>query len=74
MMNMNKLAKEICKREGLKKQVDIAQVKEILGHVSDLMYETASPFLRDLPLPKKRSVLGSLFANGARRAKRKDKK
>jgi uncharacterized protein (DUF2267 family) len=29
-MNMNKLAQAITKNEGLKKQVDIAQVKEVL--------------------------------------------
>lgn len=29
-MNLNQLAKEIAKEEGLKKQVSIAQIKEIL--------------------------------------------
>lgn len=38
-MNLNKLALEITKREGLKKQVNIAQVKEILGVLSDVVFE-----------------------------------
>ena len=35
-MNLNELAKEVCKREGGKKQVDIAQVKEILRVLGDI--------------------------------------
>ena len=36
-MNLNQLAKEITKHEGLKKQVDIAQVKEIIRVIIQLM-------------------------------------
>jgi len=36
-MNLNQLAKEICKREGKKKQTDIAQVKEILRVLIDIL-------------------------------------
>lgn len=35
------IAKEICKREGKKKQVDIAQVSEILKVLSDMMLDNA---------------------------------
>lgn len=35
-MNLNQLAKEICSREGLKKQVNIAQVKEIIGCLCEI--------------------------------------
>lgn len=38
-MKVKKLILEICKREKLKKQVDIAQVTEIVGHLSDLFWE-----------------------------------
>jgi len=38
-MTINKLAKEICSREGLKKSVDIAQVKEILRIICELESE-----------------------------------
>lgn len=38
-MNMNQLAKEICKKEGKKKQINIAQVKEILGCLSDILLD-----------------------------------
>jgi hypothetical protein len=37
-MNLNQLAKEITKREGLKKQVNIAQVKEILRVIVDMQF------------------------------------
>lgn len=40
-MNLNQLAKEICKREGLKKQVNIAQVKEILRVIVDMVVDSA---------------------------------
>lgn len=39
MKAIKQLAREITKREGLKKQVNIAQVSEILAVLSDLMYE-----------------------------------
>lgn len=41
-MNLNELAKEICKREGKKKQVDIAQVKEVLRVLMDII-QTPGP-------------------------------
>lgn len=39
-MKFKALVKEICRREKLKKQVDIAQVTEICGHLADILYET----------------------------------
>ena len=39
-MNLNKLAKIICAREGLKQQVNIAQVKEILRVIIDIEEES----------------------------------
>lgn len=36
-MNMNELAQELCALEGLEKQVDIAQIKEILRNLSMMM-------------------------------------
>lgn len=40
-MNLNQLAREICKREGKKKQVDIAQVKEVLRVMHEILVEEA---------------------------------
>jgi len=54
-MNITDIAREIARREGKKKQVNIAQIKEILGILSDLVYE--EPGLVVLALTK----------NGARR-------
>lgn len=38
-MNLNELAKEICRREVGKEEVSIAQVKEILKHLGDIELE-----------------------------------
>lgn len=38
-VNLNNLAKEISKREGKKRQVDITQIKEILSHLCDILAE-----------------------------------
>ncbi len=38
-MNLNQLAVEICKHEGKKKQVDIAQVKEVLKVLIEILSE-----------------------------------
>lgn len=38
-MTLRKLAKLLCEREGLKKQVTIADMYEILVHLSDVVYE-----------------------------------
>lgn len=35
-MTIKEIVKQVCKLEGLKKQVDIAQVSEIIGHISDM--------------------------------------
>lgn len=42
MSSFNKLAKLICQKEGLKKQVDIAQVKEILKILIDDLAQVES--------------------------------
>lgn len=39
-MTLNKLIKEICKREGLKKQTEVAQVREILRIIAELQAES----------------------------------
>lgn len=38
-MNLNLLAKEICKREGKKQELSIAQVKEVLRVLMDIFAE-----------------------------------
>ncbi len=60
-MTIASIVKEVCKREGLKKQVQIAQVREIIAHLSDLSAEQDS------------EVAVALYKNGARRAKRRKK-
>ena len=56
----------LCKREGKKKQVDIAQMSETMGHLSDISYEL---FCRT----KMVNVGILLVQNGRRRALRKAK-
>lgn len=64
-MTIKQLAREICRREKLKKQVDIAQVNEILGHLSDILFSEA--------IDEKEWCLKtymSFIKNGEKRAKR----
>ncbi len=44
-MNLNELAKMLCSAEGKKKQVSIAQMKEIIKVIIDLDPETYSQML-----------------------------
>lgn len=53
-MNINEIAKHIAKSEGLKKQVNIAQIKEIIGHVAELMASDADALLDIVQLGHKR--------------------
>ena len=62
MKSIKQLAREITKREGLKKQVNIAQISEILGVLSDLMYEDFKGRIEWL-----------LIENGQRRSEKKAK-
>ena len=66
MKTIKQLVKELCKREGLKKQVDVAQISEIVGHLSDIVYEYSSAV--DFPLYM------MLHKNGEKRAKKKAKR
>lgn len=59
-MKINELVKEICKREGLKKSVDVAQVREIVGHISDIFTSEEALVLSN-----------ELYKNGVKRAKKK---
>lgn len=63
-MTIRKLVNELVKREGLKKQVEISQVREIIGHLSDMMFEEDKG-LADIYI--------ALIKNGLRRAKKKGK-
>lgn len=38
-MNLNELAKEIAKREAGKKEISIAQIKEVVRHLGDISLE-----------------------------------
>jgi len=56
-MNWNDAAAEITRREGLKKQVSIAQVKEVIGILADWFHAAPGP------------VIDGLASLGLRRAK-----
>ena len=58
------LAKELCLREGKKKQVNIAQMSETLGHLSDITYEQ---------IQLGYSIATILYKNSKKRAKKKAK-
>lgn len=38
-MKLMDVIKELCRREGLKREVDAAQMKEIVAHLSDMIRE-----------------------------------
>jgi hypothetical protein len=59
-MNIKQAQNEIVKREGGKSNIIIGDVREVIGHLSDLMFEDST-------------LVAMLIANGARRAKRKKK-
>lgn len=62
--NVSDIAKELAKREGKKKQVNIAQLSEQLGHLSDMIFEQIRSGLRSGDL-----ISQILYKNGSRRAK-----
>lgn len=66
MTNLNQLAREITLREGKKKSISIAQVKEVLGILSDIIYSESMSGLYT-------GVCFLLCSNGEKRAKRKKK-
>lgn len=58
------LALELCRREKKKKQVDIAQMSETLGHLSDIYYEQINIGY---------SFVDLFYNNGLKRSKKKAK-
>jgi len=40
MMTLQKLSEKLCEKEGLKKQVNIAQMNEIVSKIPSLLFET----------------------------------
>ena len=64
-MTIKKLAVEIAKREGKKSQARMGDVAEILGILSDIVWEEAET------TPQKMSSLNALLNNGRKRNKRR---
>ncbi len=64
--NMNDLAREVTLREGGKVNLSIAQVKEVLGHLSDVMYQD----IRGTTEGSVLSISAMLRHNGERRLKK----
>lgn len=60
-MTIKNLAKLLTSKEGLKKQVSIADMTEILGHLSDLVFEEND---------RQTGVYDALLVNGYKRAKK----
>jgi hypothetical protein len=59
-ITMTKLAQYIAKQEGKKKSVDIAQITEILGILSDMI-------VLEIDNRKTSSIVNALIKNGVRR-------
>ena len=67
-MTVKALIRELTLREGLRKKMDIAQVTEIVGHLSDLIFEE---FQSKVDFSE---ILGKLLTNGSKRFVAKQKK
>lgn len=76
-MNLNQLAKELCKREGKNKQVDIAQMKEVLARQADLCAEYLAAVYAghlDEVVFDEKTPLGGVFKQALKKAKAIEKK
>lgn len=74
-MNLQPLASRLTKLNGKKKDTSIAQVREDLGNLSDIIFAEGEP-VKEGSAGKYRGIMGSptiiaLYQNGARRASRK---
>lgn len=68
-MTIKTLAKLIAKHEGKKVQVNIAQINEILGVLSDLVYEKNINDKYTFA-----QIFAAIYNNGEKRAKKSKKK
>ena len=55
-VNMNTIAKAVCDKEGKKKEVSIAQIKEILGIFADMIWSDPRVLLTFMGYAGKRSL------------------
>jgi hypothetical protein len=60
-MTMSQIVVELCRREGKKKQVNIAQMREIVANLCDILVENHEAVI-------------TLMMNGAKRDKKKSAK
>lgn len=67
-MTIKQLTTELCKREGLKSQTAIGNVREIVGHLSDMVYHDWNQ-----EAPMEWVTFDCLRDNGEKRAKKKPK-
>lgn len=65
MKTSKEIVLELCKREGKKRQVNVAQMTEIVGHLADIMHECSITGAVDL--------VHTLYKLGTRRAKGRKK-
>jgi len=65
---IEKLIRELCKRESKKAQVNIAQMREIVGVISDVIYESGIEYDETRDCVQWHDMFETL---GAKRAKKK---
>lgn len=72
------LAKELCKKEGLKKQVNIAQMTEIISVLSDYFFQETMPCTKSVAKTISTYTIectySLLMVNGAKRFLKAKKK
>lgn len=71
MKTINQLVKKLCQLEGLKSQTSVGNVRELVGHLSDILYQDLANinFLFDDP---EGVVIKLLYFNGRKRASKKN--
>jgi hypothetical protein len=71
-MNLNELAVEISKLEAGKKNLSIAQIKEVVKCLSSIMFKNDIELLEG-PLPPTKTLFWKLMLNGAKQINKKKK-
>lgn len=70
-MTIKQLAVKLCKKEGKRKQVSIAQVNEILSILSDMIYAQFQKRGWRMDCSAKSAIDACLYQNGKKRAFKK---
>ena len=69
-MKIKELVTELCALEGMKSQIQVGDMREVIGKLSDILFSELE-FEGDTCIIKFDGAVAALFVNGAKRAKKK---